>query len=52
MEPQKPGNFSGPKLDVVERDRVTKERAALRVPNWTVQNEMRNFLYRMTADVA
>ena len=49
IEPQKPGNSPGPRPEVVERQRVANERAAQRVRNWTVQNEMRGFLDRMTA---
>ena len=44
MEPQKPGNSPGSGPEVVQRQRVTKERAAQRVRNWTVQNEMRGVL--------
>ena len=52
MEPQKPGNSpeSGP--EVVERQRVTKERAAQRVHSWTVQNEMRDVLGRVSTGAA
>ena len=52
MEPHKPGNFPGPETEVVERPRVAKELATQRVRNWTVQNEMRGVLGRMTADSA
>ena len=54
MEPQKPGNFArtGPKVVERERERVTKERAAQRVRNWTVQYEMRGVLGRMLAGAA
>ena len=31
MEPQKPNNFLGPGPEVIERQRVAKERAAQRV---------------------
>ena len=41
MEPQKPGNSTGPGTEVVERQQIAKERAAQRVRSWTVQNEMR-----------
>ena len=44
MEPQKPGNSLGPGPEVVEKQRIAKERAAQRVPSWTVQNEMRGVL--------
>ena len=41
MEPQKPGNFSRPGLEVIERQRVAKERAVQGVRSWTVKNEIR-----------
>ena len=52
MEPQKTGSSprSGP--EVVERLRVAKERAAKRVRSWTVKNEMRGVLRRMSAEAA
>ena len=52
MEPQKPGNSSGPVPEVVERQRVAKERAVQRVRGWTVQNEMRGVLRRCRKDSA
>ena len=52
MEPQKPGNFQRPGLEIVERQRVAKERAAQRVHNWTVQNEMRGVLGRVSTGAA
>ena len=52
MEPQKPGNFLGSGPEVVERRRVAKERAAQTVRSWTVQNEMRGILCRVTAGAA
>ena len=52
MEPQKPGNASRPGPEVVERQRVAKERAAQTVRSWTVQNEMRGVLGRVSAGVA
>ena len=52
METQKPGNSPGPGPEVVERQRVAKERAAQRVRSWTVQNEMRGDMGRMTANTA
>ena len=52
MKPQKPGNFPGPGPEVVERQRVAKERAAQKVRSWAVQNEMRGVLRRMTAGAA
>ena len=41
MEAQKPGNFPEPGPEIVQRQRVTEERAAQRFRSWTVQNEMR-----------
>ena len=52
MEPQKPGNFPGPGSEVVERQRVAKERAAQEFRSWTVQNEMRGVLGRVFAGAA
>ena len=52
MEPTKPGNFLGPGPEVVERQRVAKERAAQKVCSWTVQNEMRGILARVSAGAA
>ena len=44
MEPQKQGSFPGPGPEVIEKQRVAKERAAQRVRSWTVQNEMRGVI--------
>ena len=52
MEPQKPGYSSWPGPEVVERQRVAKERAAQRVRSWTVQNEMRGVLGRVSTSAA
>ena len=52
MEPQKPGNYPGPGPEAVKRQRVAKERTAQRVRSWTVQNEMRGVLGRVSAGVA
>ena len=52
MEFQKPGNFPRPGPEVVERQRVVKERAAQRARSWTVQNEIRGVLGRVFASVA
>ena len=52
MEPQKPGNSPGPRPEVVLRQRVGKERAEQRVRCWTVQNEMRGILGRVSAGAA
>ena len=48
MVPQKPGNSPGPGPEVVERQRVAKERAAQRVRSLTVQNEVRGVLGRVS----
>ena len=42
METQKLGSSPGPGPEVVERQRVAKERAEQRIRSWTVQNEMRD----------
>ena len=52
MEPQKPGNCPGSGPEVVERQRVAKESAAQRVRSWTVQNEIRGVLGRVSAGAA
>ena len=52
MEPQKPGNSPRPGPEVVKRQRVAKERAAQRVCNWTVQNEIKGVLGRVSAGAA
>ena len=52
MELQKPGNSSGPGSEIVERQRVGKERAARRVCSWSVQNEMRGVVGRVSAGAA
>ena len=52
MEPQKPGNSPGPRPEVVERQRVAKERAAQRVRSWTVRNEMRGVLGQVSPGAA
>ena len=36
-------------LEMVKRQRVAKERAAQKVRSWTVQNEMRGVLRRVSA---
>ena len=50
--PQKPGNSQGPGLEVVERQRIAKERAAQRVRSWTVKNETRVVMERVSAGAA
>ena len=52
MEPQKPSNSPGSGPEVVEKHRVAKERAAQIVRSWTVQNEMRGVLGRVSAGAA
>ena len=52
MEPQKPENYPGPGPEIVERQKVTNERAAQRVRSWTVQNEMKSVLGRVYASAA
>ena len=49
---QKPGNSSGSGPEVVQRQRVVKEWAAQRVRSWTVQNEMRGVLGRVSTGAA
>ena len=52
MEPQKPGNYQEPGSEAVERQKVTKERAKQEVCSWTVQNELRGVLERVSAGTA
>ena len=52
MEPQKPGNSPGPGPEVVERQKIAKERAMQKVRSWTVQNEMRGILGLVSASAA
>ena len=52
MELQKPGNSPGPGPDVVERQKIDKERATQRVRSWTMHNEMKGALGRVSADAA
>ena len=52
MRPQKPGNSPGPGSEVVERQKIAKERTTRRVRSWTVQNEMRGVLGRVSASAA
>ena len=52
MEPQKSGNSPGPETEVVKRQKIAKERAAQRVRSWTVHNEMRGVLGRVSASAA
>ena len=48
MEPQKPGNSAGPGPEVVKTQRIAKEPVPQRVRSWTVQNEMRGVLERVS----
>ena len=52
MRPQKLGNYAGSGPKVVERQKIAKERATQRVRSWTVQNEMRRTLGRVSASAA
>ena len=52
IEPQKPANSPGSGTKVVEKQRVAKERAAQRVRSWTVNNEMRSVLGRVSTGSA
>ena len=52
MRPQNPGNSPGPGPEVVERQKIANERAAQRVRSWTVQNEIRGVLGRVSASAA
>ena len=52
MRPQKPGNSPGPGPEVVERQKIAKKRATQRVRSWTVQNEMRGVMERVSASTA
>ena len=49
MELQKLGNSPEPGPEIVERQRVHKERTVHRVRSWTVQNKIRGVLGRMFA---
>ena len=52
MEPQKPGNFLGPGPEVVETENCKRASGAESVASWTVQNEMRDVLGRVSASAA
>ena len=45
-------NSAGPQPEVVERQKVANKRAAQRARSWTVQNEMRGVLGRVSASAA
>ena len=44
------GNYPGPGTEVVERQKIAKERATQRIRRWTVQNEMRGVRKRCSKD--
>ena len=50
MDPQKPSNSPGPGPEVVKRESPKSEQR--RVRYWTVQNEMRDVLGRVSAGAA
>ena len=50
VEPQEPGNSPEPGPEVAET--VAKERAAQRIRSWTVQNELKGVLGRVSAGAA
>ena len=52
MESQKPVNSPRPRPEAVQRQRVTKERAAQRARSWTVQNEIKGVMLRVSAGAA
>ena len=52
MRSQKPGNSPGPGPEVIERQKIAKERAMQRVRSWTMQNEMRGVLGRVSTGAA
>ena len=49
MRPQKPGSSPRPGPEDVERQKIAKERARQRVRSWTMQNEIRDVLGRVSA---
>ena len=49
---QNPGNSPGPGPEIVERQKIAKERAAQRLRSWTVHNEMRGIVGRISASAA
>ena len=50
--PQKPGNSTGPRPEIEDRQTVAKVQAAQRVRSWTVQNKTRGVPRFMTANAA
>ena len=52
MRTQKPGNSPELGPEVVERQKIAKERVTQRVRSWIVQNEMRGVVGRVAASAA
>ena len=52
MDSQKAEDFPGPGSEIMERERVAKERAAQRIPSWTVQNEISGVSKRKIVDTS
>ena len=52
MRPKKLGNCPGPGPELVERQKISKERATQKVNSWTMQNEMIGVLERVSARAA
>ena len=52
MRPQKPSSSLGPGSEVIERQKIAKERARQRVRSWSVQNEMKDVLERVSTSTA
>ena len=52
MRPEKRGSFPGPGPEVVERRKIAKKQATQKVRSWTVQNEMRGVLGRVSESAA
>ena len=52
MEPQKFGSSPGSGPEVKQRQKTAKEQAMQRVRSWTVQNEMKDVLGRVSASAA
>ena len=52
MDAPEAGNSPGSVSEVVKRQRVAKNRAAQRSRSWTVQNDMRDVLGRVSTGTA
>ena len=52
MEPKKPRNSLGPGSEVVKGQKIAKKRAAQRVRSWTMQDDVRSALGRVSASAA